>query len=234
MASSPAAILRSTPRGPQALCGQASWVGCGDESRASHWWSDARRDAALLPSTTTQVGQRKPYAMSLRRSTVCLTTELSHLDAALDRVPEVKRLLDLAREGDWRRLLTSPSTIHVSATDGHGTGCAHHHVCRLRVWDHDPWDGHLAEQFAWRDRAQPARLPRDRRGGALDFEHGTDGRSLGSMVRCSRSDRREQTVSQPRFWRPLSISPITTWILLQRFRPLGFMWKSPMTRDGGV
>ena len=47
-----------------------------------------------------------------------------HLDEATVRVPEVERLLALATEGDWRRLLTSPSTIHVSATDAAGNGCA--------------------------------------------------------------------------------------------------------------
>jgi len=48
----------------------------------------------------------------------------SYLDEALDRVPHITRLLKLAAESDWLRLLTSPSTIHVSATDTDGNGCA--------------------------------------------------------------------------------------------------------------
>jgi len=48
----------------------------------------------------------------------------AYLDEAEDRIPEVARLLTVATEGDWRKLLTSPSTIHVSATDANGNGCA--------------------------------------------------------------------------------------------------------------
>lgn len=47
-----------------------------------------------------------------------------HLDEALDREPAIRKLLATAATGDWRRLLTSPSTVHVSAVDSHGIGCA--------------------------------------------------------------------------------------------------------------
>lgn len=47
-----------------------------------------------------------------------------YLDQAADRGPAIKRLLDLSRTGDWRRLLTSPSTVHSSAVDDSGNACS--------------------------------------------------------------------------------------------------------------
>ena len=47
-----------------------------------------------------------------------------YLDTADDRIPEIKRLLELSHTGDWRRLLTSPSTVHASAVDDGGNGCS--------------------------------------------------------------------------------------------------------------
>ena len=46
------------------------------------------------------------------------------LDVATDRAAAVKALLDAAAVGDYRSLLASPSTVHVSAVDGSGLGCA--------------------------------------------------------------------------------------------------------------
>jgi len=47
-----------------------------------------------------------------------------YLDTAIDRNPGIRRLLELSAEGDWRRVLRSPSTVHVSAVDDEGHGCA--------------------------------------------------------------------------------------------------------------
>jgi len=46
------------------------------------------------------------------------------LDDAVDRSAAVATLLALARSAEWRSLLTSPSTVHVSAVDRDGIGCA--------------------------------------------------------------------------------------------------------------
>lgn len=47
-----------------------------------------------------------------------------YLDTAADRLPAIVRLLELSHTGDWRRLLTSPSTVHASAVDDDGNACA--------------------------------------------------------------------------------------------------------------
>jgi gamma-glutamyltranspeptidase/glutathione hydrolase len=46
------------------------------------------------------------------------------MDRATDRRAAAARLLDAARAGDLAGLLSSPSTIHTSAVDGDGLGCA--------------------------------------------------------------------------------------------------------------
>jgi gamma-glutamyltranspeptidase/glutathione hydrolase len=46
------------------------------------------------------------------------------LDTAEDRSIVIQRLLDLSHTGDWRRLLTSPSTVHASAVDDDGNACS--------------------------------------------------------------------------------------------------------------
>ncbi len=46
------------------------------------------------------------------------------LDTSVDRPQAISRLLDLAHTGDWRRLLTSPSTVHTSAVDAGGSACS--------------------------------------------------------------------------------------------------------------
>lgn len=46
------------------------------------------------------------------------------LDDAAERSVAVAVLLDLARGSKWRSLLTSPSTVHVSAVDRDGLGCS--------------------------------------------------------------------------------------------------------------
>ena len=47
-----------------------------------------------------------------------------HLDGADDAAAAVETLLGEARKGDYRRLLGSPSTVHVSAVDSNGLACA--------------------------------------------------------------------------------------------------------------
>lgn len=47
-----------------------------------------------------------------------------HLDHANDRMPAVQQLLELSAEGDWRRVLRTPSTVHISAVDDSGLGCS--------------------------------------------------------------------------------------------------------------
>lgn len=47
-----------------------------------------------------------------------------HLDEELDREPAIYELLAIANTGNWQALLSSPSTVHVSAVDRHGNGCA--------------------------------------------------------------------------------------------------------------
>ncbi|MDH5372930.1 MAG: gamma-glutamyltransferase [Acidimicrobiia bacterium] len=47
-----------------------------------------------------------------------------YLDVAADRPTALGRLLEVASTGDWRRLLTSPSTVHASAVDDGGNACA--------------------------------------------------------------------------------------------------------------
>lgn len=46
------------------------------------------------------------------------------VDTAQDRPAVIQRLLDLSQTGDWRRLLTSPSTVHTSAVDATGSACS--------------------------------------------------------------------------------------------------------------
>ena len=46
------------------------------------------------------------------------------MDRATDREAAAARLLEAARAGDLSELLSSPSTIHTSAVDGDGLGCA--------------------------------------------------------------------------------------------------------------
>lgn len=46
------------------------------------------------------------------------------LEPATDREAEAARLLEYARAGDLGAIVTSPSTIHTSAVDSTGTGCA--------------------------------------------------------------------------------------------------------------
>ncbi len=46
------------------------------------------------------------------------------IDTATDRPAVLDRLLALSHTGDWRRLLTSPSTVHASAADDAGNACS--------------------------------------------------------------------------------------------------------------
>lgn len=48
----------------------------------------------------------------------------AHLDEAPDRFGPIDQLIELANTGDWRKVLTAPSTVHVSAVDDQGFGCA--------------------------------------------------------------------------------------------------------------
>lgn len=48
----------------------------------------------------------------------------SRLSVGPDLAPQLQELLDLAKLGDYRKLLSSPSTIHVSATDATGIACS--------------------------------------------------------------------------------------------------------------
>ncbi|MDH3192816.1 MAG: gamma-glutamyltransferase family protein, partial [Acidimicrobiia bacterium] len=48
----------------------------------------------------------------------------AHLDEAPDRFGPIDQLIELANTGDWRKVLTAPSTVHVSAVDDRGLGCA--------------------------------------------------------------------------------------------------------------
>ena len=53
-----------------------------------------------------------------------LQYRLDHLDGNDDREPALRRLMELAEGGDPARLLSSPSTIHVSAVDDDGRACS--------------------------------------------------------------------------------------------------------------
>ena len=53
-----------------------------------------------------------------------LSYRKGRLEEAPDRGAAVGELLDLAQLGDYRRLLSSPSTIHVSAVDTDGLACS--------------------------------------------------------------------------------------------------------------
>ncbi len=53
-----------------------------------------------------------------------LSFRRDHLDAAADRSAAIDQLIELANLGDWRQVLTAPSTVHVSAVDDNGLGCA--------------------------------------------------------------------------------------------------------------
>ena len=48
----------------------------------------------------------------------------NYLDEADDRDGVITLLVELANAGDWRRLLTAPSTVHISVVDDAGLGCA--------------------------------------------------------------------------------------------------------------
>lgn len=60
----------------------------------------------------------------LRAQQAVLGYRHNHLDEATDRTEPIDRLIELANTGDWRKLLTSPSTVHVSAVDDNGFGCS--------------------------------------------------------------------------------------------------------------
>ncbi|MBK5268555.1 MAG: gamma-glutamyltransferase [Acidimicrobiia bacterium] len=60
----------------------------------------------------------------LRAQQAVLGFRRQHLDSAIDRGDAINDLIELANEGDWRKLLTAPSTVHVSAVDDTGFGCA--------------------------------------------------------------------------------------------------------------
>ncbi len=53
-----------------------------------------------------------------------LTYRRSHLDELHDRSLEAARLLELARVGDLKTLLSAPSTAHTSTVDSDGLGCS--------------------------------------------------------------------------------------------------------------
>jgi gamma-glutamyltranspeptidase/glutathione hydrolase len=46
------------------------------------------------------------------------------IDESDDRSAQLNRLLDIAARGDWRRLLSAPSTVHTSAVDDSGLACS--------------------------------------------------------------------------------------------------------------
>lgn len=48
----------------------------------------------------------------------------AHVDPAIDRGPVIEQLIELANMGDWRKLLTAPSTVHISAVDSDGLACS--------------------------------------------------------------------------------------------------------------
>ncbi len=60
----------------------------------------------------------------LRAQQAVLGYRHSHLDQARDRTGPIDQLIELANTGDWRKLLTAPSTVHVSAVDDDGFGCS--------------------------------------------------------------------------------------------------------------
>lgn len=60
----------------------------------------------------------------VRVQAAVLGWRVAHLDLADDRVAAAGELLALARADGFRAALQSPSTVHISATDGDGQACA--------------------------------------------------------------------------------------------------------------
>ena len=70
---------------------------------------------ALVGDQPSEVLHAQQAVLSFRRN---------HLDAAIDRTGAIDQLIELANLGDWRQVLAAPSTVHVSAVDDTGLGCA--------------------------------------------------------------------------------------------------------------